>query len=517
MGDSRLWSTIVENGLEPADLAWLALAMNRADQRRVEAEAALAEGLMGHSQAVVDAISGVRNATNGVEMREAERAVHAVLRAEGDALVECALQLRALDEDFVEQARADAHSRAQASGTRLHSRGYKSTPVRLLGGSIISLLALFLSPATPKSPEARRSRGKRGSAGAGVYPALDALGIADRASPALRETVAREVVAAFSFDAARGTLRQQGIEMDHRAALRLTYAFAEDAMKAREHAFTELLEPAEVLEGALAGRDVVVSLDGGRIRMKEAHGDVASDTRKYDAQWREPKVLTLYVVDADGKRDKKFKTLIDGTMGDADDVTALLVGYLRLLGAHLANKVQFIADGGSWIWSRAEAIREAVGIPIDRWYEQLDLPHTVAYLGRVLDQLPQDAIDRKTWLAEQKVSLLIADVDEIQDALRHLAEVHDIDVHAALAFFDKHRHRLRFLFCRSDGLPLGSGAVESAIRRVVNLRLKGNGKFWLSHHAEAVMHLRSQLVTGRWDEMVATTLGKPAWTPRQAA
>ena len=232
MGDSRLWSTIVENGLEPADLAWLALAMNRADQRRVEAEATLAEGLMGHSQAVVDAISGVRNATNGVEMREAERAVHAVLRAEGDALVECALQLRALDEDFVEQARADAHSRAQASGTRLHSRGYKSTPVRLLGGSIISLLALFLSPATPKSPEARRSRGKRGSAGAGVYPALDALGIADRASPALRETVAREVVAAFSFDAARGTLRQQGIEMDHRAALRLTYAFAEDAMKA---------------------------------------------------------------------------------------------------------------------------------------------------------------------------------------------------------------------------------------------------------------------------------------------
>ena len=27
-------------------------------------------------------------------------------------------------------------------------------------------------------------------------------------------------------------------------------------------------------------------------------------------------------------------------------------------------------------------------------------------------------------------------------------------------------------------LPIGSGAVESLIRQAVNLRLKGNGKFW---------------------------------------
>ena len=33
------------------------------------------------------------------------------------------------------------------------------------------------------------------------------------------------------------------------------------------------------------------------------------------------------------------------------------------------------------------------------------------------------------------------------------------------------------------GLPLGSGAVESAIRRVINLRLKGNGMFWTVENA----------------------------------
>jgi len=33
-------------------------------------------------------------------------------------------------------------------------------------------------------------------------------------------------------------------------------------------------------------------------------------------------------------------------------------------------------------------------------------------------------------------------------------------------------------------LPLGIGAVESLIPQVVNLRMKGNNKFWLQNNAE---------------------------------
>ncbi len=39
-------------------------------------------------------------------------------------------------------------------------------------------------------------------------------------------------------------------------------------------------------------------------------------------------------------------------------------------------------------------------------------------------------------------------------------------------------------------LPLGSSAVESLIRQVVNLRMKGNSKFWLQDNAEIMLHLR---------------------------
>ena len=51
----------------------------------------------------------------------------------------------------------------------------------------------------------------------------------------------------------------------------------------------------------------------------------------------------------------------------------------------------------------------------------------------------------------------------------------------------------------SAGLPIGSGAMESAIRRVVNLRLKGASIYWLEETAEAMLLLRSFYKSGRWD------------------
>jgi len=49
------------------------------------------------------------------------------------------------------------------------------------------------------------------------------------------------------------------------------------------------------------------------------------------------------------------------------------------------------------------------------------------------------------------------------------------------------------------GLPCGSGAIESGIRRVINLRMKSNAMFWKSKHAESMLQVRSQVVPDQWD------------------
>ena len=54
---------------------------------------------------------------------------------------------------------------------------------------------------------------------------------------------------------------------------------------------------------------------------------------------------------------------------------------------------------------------------------------------------------------------------------------------------------------RAMKLPIGSGVIESAIRRVINLRLKSPGSFWKLDFAETMLYLRAQVLYGRWENL----------------
>jgi hypothetical protein len=66
-------------------------------------------------------------------------------------------------------------------------------------------------------------------------------------------------------------------------------------------------------------------------------------------------------------------------------------------------------------------------------------------------------------------------------------------------YFTSNQKRMQYAYFKQEGIPCGSGCVESAIRRVINLRLKAPGSFWKKEMAEYFLFLRSQLLSGRWD------------------
>ena len=59
---------------------------------------------------------------------------------------------------------------------------------------------------------------------------------------------------------------------------------------------------------------------------------------------------------------------------------------------------------------------------------------------------------------------------------------------------------------KKKNIPIGSGSVESAIRRVLNLRIKGARLFGLKENAEKMIFLRSQLLSGRWNIMMSNLM-----------
>lgn len=118
---------------------------------------------------------------------------------------------------------------------------------------------------------------------------------------------------------------------------------------------------------------MVASIDGGRvqIRRRVAGRPRRGGRKHFETEWREPKVLTVYVLDDEGRRDRQVRSVLDGTLGDADAVFELLLYHLRRLGAHRASELTLIGDGAEWIWKR-EWPRGELDVAESKFHEVVD-------------------------------------------------------------------------------------------------------------------------------------------------
>ncbi len=102
---------------------------------------------------------------------------------------------------------------------------------------------------------------------------------------------------------------------------------------------------------SIEDRKIVVSSDGGRgrIRTNKPGPKTRKGRHRYKTDWKEPKLLIIYITDEDGKLDKKFSPYIDGTLNGPDAIFAMLKHYLTRIGVTSADKVLFVSDGALWI------------------------------------------------------------------------------------------------------------------------------------------------------------------------
>jgi hypothetical protein len=70
-----------------------------------------------------------------------------------------------------------------------------------------------------------------------------------------------------------------------------------------------------------------------------------------------------------------------------------------------------------------------------------------------------------------------------------------------VTYFNNQVHRMDYPAYQAKGWCIGSGAVESACKRVVGQRLKGAGMRWGEDGADALCHLRALFLSdkGQWE------------------
>ena len=342
----------------------------------------------------------------------------------------------------------------------------------------------------------RKGQRRAGKRSAGVYAGLVLLGIYDRCTPALASEVSLLAAMLGSLAEAQDVLAARGVELDTKTVRLIAYRYAARARLVQQIERTAFAD-------TVAGRRVVISSDGGRLRLREPKRgpQTKKGRRRYTGAWREPKVLIVYVVDAEGKQESRFAPFIDATLQGPDAVFALLCIYLQRLEITLADHVLFIADGAPWIWKRVPLLVQVLGLAAEQVHELLDFYHAVHHLGQVA-ALRKDwsAKAHTRWRTHQRHLLMRGEVEQVITAVRDLCRGRNSKViRKHREYFIKNQHRMAYAQLMALKLPIGSGAIESAVRRVVNLRLKGPSLFWCRASAEAILLLRSYYKAGRWN------------------
>jgi hypothetical protein len=195
---------------------------------------------------------------------------------------------------------------------------------------------------------------------------------------------------------------------------------------------------------------------------------------------------------------------------DADAAFFLITGCLRLLGAAYAEVFEFIADGADRIWNRADEMIRRAEIPESAAVQVLDFYHACGHLYEALE-LCKDLSNRKREKLYKKLRHILRHdpegVFKIIEQLRQLGTAcRGEKMKKTASCFVKHAYRMNYAILDDMKLPAGYGQVESAVRRLVNLRFKAPGSFWKEETVGGLMHLRASFKAGRWKELIIRVL-----------
>ena len=352
--------------------------------------------------------------------------------------------------------------------------------------------------------------------GQGFCPFLRWLGMESGVTPYVWTTVAKYGAITTSFTIARQTLKDWGIKISLKKIQRLTYKFGTEGLSLRTSKILAL-KPNKLSTGSsLKNKRVIISVDGGRTRVRiyqQKKINPKTKRKKYTGEWIEPKLLTIYTVD---ERVKKIKTgevplINDGTYGNYKQVLKILEMYLVSLGISQAKQILLIADGAEWIWQHIPPLLNRLGGEAKIYY-LLDFYHATEHLQSFADAGFNDEKKSKAWftaarsnLKKGRINSLIEQMKQYKESVRGSRRQ---ILTSQINYFSKRVLKGLFDYKKISqlNLPIGSEAVESLIRQAVNLRLKGNGKFWLQSNAEIILHSRCQWLSGNWNNFTNSIL-----------
>jgi hypothetical protein len=217
-----------------------------------------------------------------------------------------------------------------------------------------------------------------------------------------------------------------------------------------------------------------------------------------DDGWKEVKVGRMFTsgacIDPNGKSSWIRHSQYVAHLGSSKDFTRQMDTLIESYG-RLDKRLVFIADGGTWIKNWIEdAFPEAVSI--------LDYYHACEHLHQFANTVFSEETMLKKWTDEQKELLLQSKVMEVIANIEKQS-CNSKEARSLIKYYTSNAERMDYKAYKNIGAGLiGSGAIESAHRTVVQKRMKQSGQRWSNKGAQNMLNLRVITMNGQWNKIV---------------
>lgn len=257
-----------------------------------------------------------------------------------------------------------------------------------------------------------------------------------------------------------------------------------------------------------------ISMDGvmlGRIdpqhrkRKSEKKGKVRGKT-PLTHFFHEVKTLVVFEFNAAGEALRKT---YHATQDRVEDFREMVSLEAQKRGVETAAVLVFVGDGAAWVWKTAQELFPKATQVLD-WYHAME--HVWA-VGRA--KFGGKEQELWAWVMKRETDLYNGKVQAVIDAIRTVSgelgmpdqtlsdQARALDprwiAYRNIGYFEDNRERMNYPAYRAQGLPIGSGVVESACKHVVASRCKRAGMRWDESGAENILALRCLALNGRWD------------------
>ena len=289
------------------------------------------------------------------------------------------------------------------------------------------------------------------------------------------------------FSAASETLRDLlGVELSAKQFQRVSEYYGQK-LEELELNYQAETQDVPVVVPSQSKEPVYITMDGSMVFTREE-------------EWKEMKVGRIYSesarVPVQEDRTEVMNSLYVCTFGTNKEFFKKFEPYVE----PYRRKV-FIADGAKWIWNWVEDFYgDSVQI--------LDFYHALEKLGSYAQLAYKDVDERRQWLNTQKQRLKADEVEKVLDELKETAAktIETTDLGKALKdvirYYQSNIERMKYGTFLKSGYLIGSGAIESAHRNVVQQRLKLSGQRWSIDGAQRIANLRAYKKSNRWESLI---------------